>query len=76
MRRLNDSAAHEGLTITQASILGLLAGRGEVSLSELVRLEAINPTMLSRVVGKIESAGLPTAPARVGETLGPAQHQT
>ena len=34
--------------------------RGPIPLPELVKLEHINPTMLSRVVGKLEDDGLIT----------------
>jgi DNA-binding MarR family transcriptional regulator len=59
-RQLNTSATDEGLTPTQASVLALVAGHGPVGLPELVRLEHINPTMLSRVVGKLDDRGLVT----------------
>jgi DNA-binding MarR family transcriptional regulator len=52
-RQFNTSAVGEGLTPTQASVLGLIVAHGPVGLPELVRLEHINPTMLSRVVGKL-----------------------
>ncbi len=57
-RQFNTSATDEGLTPTQASVLGLVVGRGPIGLPELVRLEHINPTMLSRVVGKLDEDGL------------------
>lgn len=57
-RQFNTSATDEGLTPTQASVLGLVAGRGPIGLPELARLEHINPTMLSRVVGKLADDGL------------------
>jgi DNA-binding MarR family transcriptional regulator len=59
-RQFNSSATDEGLTPTQASVLGLVAGRGPVGLPDLVRLEHINPTMLSRVVGKLDDERLIT----------------
>jgi DNA-binding MarR family transcriptional regulator len=59
-RQFNTSATDGGLTPTQASVLGLVAVHGPLSLAELVRLEHINPTMLSRVVGKLDEAGLIT----------------
>jgi DNA-binding MarR family transcriptional regulator len=59
-RQFNTSATDEGLTPTQASVLGLIAGHGPVGLPDLVRLEHINPTMLSRVVGKLDEDGLIT----------------
>jgi DNA-binding MarR family transcriptional regulator len=52
-RQFNTSATDENLTPTQASVLGLIVGHGPVAIAELVRLEHINPTMLSRVVGKL-----------------------
>jgi DNA-binding MarR family transcriptional regulator len=57
-RQLNAALPPEGLTPTQASVLGVTATRGPVSLAELTEIEGINPTMLSRVVGKLDSAGL------------------
>ncbi|HUC56559.1 MAG TPA: MarR family transcriptional regulator [Streptosporangiaceae bacterium] len=57
-RRFNTSATDEGLTPTQASVLNLIAGRGPIAIGELLRLEHINPTMLSRVVGHLDEIGL------------------
>ena len=57
-RRLNASATSEGLTPTQASVLGLIAARGPLGLAQLAELEGLNPTMLSRVIGALTSAGL------------------
>jgi DNA-binding MarR family transcriptional regulator len=57
-RQLNSSSTEEGLTPTQASVLGLVVFRGPVSLGELAGLEGLNPTMLSRVVGKLQSMEL------------------
>jgi DNA-binding MarR family transcriptional regulator len=57
-RQLNSSATDEGLTPTQASVLALIVGRGPIGLPELTRLEHLNPTMLSRVVGRLDEDGL------------------
>ncbi len=57
-RQLNAASGEEGLTPTQASVLGITAIRGPLSLAELTELEGINPTMLSRVIGKLDSFGL------------------
>jgi len=57
-RRLNAASVGEGLTPAQASVLGLVAYRGPLGLAELTELEGLNPTMLSRVVGKLDSFGL------------------
>ncbi len=39
-------------------MLSLIAGRGPIAIGDLQRLERINPTMLSRVVGKLDEIGL------------------
>ena len=57
-RQLNAASREEGLTPTQASVLGIATMRGPLSLAELTELEGINPTMLSRVIGKLDSFGL------------------
>jgi DNA-binding MarR family transcriptional regulator len=57
-RRLNASATSEGLTPTQASVLGLIVARGPLGLAQLADLEGLNPTMLSRVIGALTSAEL------------------
>ena len=57
-RQLNAASREEGLTPTQASVLGITTMRGPLSLAELTELEGINPTMLSRVIGKLDEYGL------------------
>ena len=57
-RQLNAASVGEGLTPTQASVLGIVTHRGPLGLTELTELEGLNPTMLSRVVGKLDSFGL------------------
>jgi RNA polymerase sigma factor (sigma-70 family) len=57
-RQLHAASTGEGLTPTQASVLGTTAMRGPLSLAELTEIEGLNPTMLSRVVGKLDSFGL------------------
>jgi DNA-binding MarR family transcriptional regulator len=57
-RQLNAASREEGLTPTQASVLGITTVRGPLSLAELTELEGINPTMLSRVIGKLDEYGL------------------
>ena len=52
-RQLNASSTGEGLTPSQASVLGLIVARGPMSLPDLGELEGINPTMLSRVIGRL-----------------------
>src|SRR5260370_27566209 len=57
-RQLNASSTSEGLTPSQASVLGLVVFRGPLSLDELADLEGLNPTMLSRVVGRLQELEL------------------
>lgn len=57
-RQLNATSTGEGLTPTQYSVLGLIRSRGPLGLAELSDLEGINPTMLSRIVRKLDDGGL------------------
>lgn len=57
-RLLNASSVGEDLTPTQASVLGLVVHRGPIGATELTGLEGLNPTMLSRVVSKLDGLGL------------------
>ena len=57
-RAMNQSAASEDLTPTQASVLAVVVARDRIRLSVLARIEGLNPTMLSRVVGKLDELGL------------------
>ncbi|MBO0823502.1 MAG: MarR family transcriptional regulator [Actinobacteria bacterium] len=59
-RQLNASSTGEGLTPSQASVLGLIVARGPLGLTELGELERINPTMLSRVIGRLVEMDLIT----------------
>jgi len=57
-RQLNASSTGAGLTPSQASVLGLIVARGPLSLTELGKLEGLNPTMLSRVISRLAAMGL------------------
>jgi len=46
------------LTRTQLSVLGTVTRLGPLGVSELADIEGLNPTMLSRVIGKLQSEGL------------------
>jgi DNA-binding MarR family transcriptional regulator len=59
-RQFNASSTGEGLTPSQSSVLGLIVGRGPLSLAELGDLEGLNPTMLSRVVSRLQAMNLIT----------------
>ena len=56
-RQFNTAATDEGLTPTQASILGLIGRRGPLRLADLAEIEGLNPTMLSRVIGRLDELG-------------------
>lgn len=49
-RTLNAAASDEGLTPTQASVLGAVTIRGPLELAELARLEGLSASMLSRTI--------------------------
>jgi DNA-binding MarR family transcriptional regulator len=56
--RLLRENASGGLTPTQLAVLGALLRDGPRQLTELAAAERINPTLLSRVVGRLEENGL------------------
>jgi DNA-binding MarR family transcriptional regulator len=56
--RLLRETATGGLTPTQLAVLGALMREGPRQLTELAAAERINPTLLSRVVGRLEEEGL------------------
>ncbi|MGH8889305.1 MAG: MarR family winged helix-turn-helix transcriptional regulator, partial [Acidothermaceae bacterium] len=57
-RRLSAAAQGSDLTPTQMWVLTEIVRHGPIGVGELATSEALNPTMLSRVVGKLEDAGL------------------
>jgi DNA-binding MarR family transcriptional regulator len=57
-RALDRHSRGRTLTGTQASVLATAARLGPVRITELADIEGINPTMMSRIVGKLEDAGL------------------
>jgi DNA-binding MarR family transcriptional regulator len=57
-RLLDRSVASDGLTRTQMSVLGTVARRGPIGIGELAEIEGVNPTMLSRVVAKLDEIDL------------------
>ncbi|HTZ43129.1 MAG TPA: MarR family transcriptional regulator [Jatrophihabitans sp.] len=59
-RVVDRASADAGFTRTQLSVLGSVVRVKEIGLGELAEVEGLNPTMLSRVVGKLEVAGLIT----------------
>lgn len=57
-RFLDRQSRGDQLTRTQASVLASVTRLGPIRLSELADVEGLNPTMLSRIVAKLEDAGL------------------
>ncbi len=57
-RRLRPTLAGAGLSPTRISVLFTVGRMGPLRLSELAEIEGLNPTMLSRVVGKLAEEGL------------------
>lgn len=57
-RRLRPTEAGSALTPTQISILFTVARERTLALSTLARIEAVNPTLLSRAVAALADAGL------------------
>ncbi|WP_430335268.1 MarR family winged helix-turn-helix transcriptional regulator [Rhodococcus sp. ACT016] len=57
-RQVDRQTSGGELTKTQFSILTTAVRRGPIRASEMAEIETLNPTMLSRMIGKMESAGL------------------
>ncbi len=57
-RRLRPTVAGSGLTPSQISVLFTVVRRGPLGLSELAEIEAMNPTMLSRITAQLVQDGL------------------
>ncbi len=57
-RYLRSTDAGEGLTPTELSILATITRRGSLRLTELAEIERVNPTMLSRIAGRLVEGGL------------------
>lgn len=57
-RGLRLTQAQKDLSSSHREVLMAIGRSGSIRLSELAREEGLNPTMLSRIVGKLEAAGL------------------
>lgn len=62
-RRLRTVPAGQGMTSTQLSVLSAVVREGPVKLADLAAAEDVNPTMLSRIVAKLDADGLLTRAA-------------
>lgn len=56
--RLIDRQAAGELTRTELSVLGTIARMGPLGMGELAEIEGVNPTMLSRLIAKLEDVAL------------------
>jgi DNA-binding MarR family transcriptional regulator len=59
-RGLRHAGSQSDLSPSQYEVFGTIARRGDLKLSELAAIEGINPTLLSRVVAKLEADQLVT----------------
>jgi DNA-binding MarR family transcriptional regulator len=57
-RRLRPTAAAGRLTATEVDLLVAAERRGPMRLSDLASFAGLNPTMVSRIIPKLEEAGL------------------
>lgn len=57
-RQVDRQTSGGELTKTQFSILTTAVRRGPIRASEMAEIETLNPTMLSRMIGKMEAEGL------------------
>lgn len=57
-RRVDRNTRAEELTRTTFLLLSTIVRRGPVAMGELAVIEGLNPTMLSRLVGKLAARGL------------------
>ncbi len=59
-RQLRLAYTDDTLSPTQLEVLAMVVRRGPLRLAEVANLEGLNPTMLSRIVAKLEEARLVT----------------
>jgi DNA-binding MarR family transcriptional regulator len=57
-RSIDRQVSADGLSRTRLSVLGTVARRGPIGMGELADVEGLNPTMLSRIVGKMTAEGV------------------
>jgi DNA-binding MarR family transcriptional regulator len=57
-RRLRPTAAAGALTATEVDVLVASERQGPIRLSDLATFAGLNPTMLSRLIPKLEASGL------------------
>jgi len=62
-RQLRLTYTDDSLSPTQLEVLAMVVRRGPLRVAEIANLEGLNPTMLSRIVAKLEVAQLVTRSA-------------
>src|ERR1700691_823112 len=66
-RSLRQTRAGAALTPSQYEVLVTLVAEGPLRLAQLALMEGLNPTMLSRIAGKLEASGLVDRAADTGD---------
>ncbi|MGO8859500.1 MAG: MarR family winged helix-turn-helix transcriptional regulator [Acidimicrobiales bacterium] len=66
-RRLRQTRAGAQLSPSQYEVLATIVGRGPLRHADLAVMEGLNPTMLSRIIGKLEATGLVARLADAGD---------
>jgi DNA-binding MarR family transcriptional regulator len=66
-RRLRQTRAGAQLSPSQYEVLATIVGPGPLRHADLALIEGLNPTMLSRIIGKLEASGLATRLADSGD---------
>jgi DNA-binding MarR family transcriptional regulator len=66
-RSLRQTRAGAALTPSQYEVLVTIVGQGPLRLADLAVMEGLNPTMLSRIAGKLEASGLVDRVADAGD---------
>jgi DNA-binding MarR family transcriptional regulator len=66
-RSLRQTRAGAALSPSQYEVLVTIVGQGPLRLADLAIMEGLNPTMLSRIAGKLEASGLVDRVADTGD---------
>jgi DNA-binding MarR family transcriptional regulator len=66
-RSLRQTRSGAALTPSQYEVLVTIVAQGPLRLADLALMEGLNPTMLSRIAGKLEASGLVDRVADTGD---------
>jgi DNA-binding MarR family transcriptional regulator len=67
VRTLDRQVSSGEMTSTQLSALGTVRRRGPIAVGELAEIEGVNPTMLSRILSKLEESAMITREPSAGD---------